>query len=504
MRGRESVKLTIERLPESRVQLEIMAEDAESAIAMQRAVRKVGNQITLPGFRKGKAPRAMIEKAYGPDVFEEEANRYLMTDLYRQALEQEDLTPVGDPEVDVTSTSPLTYVVIVPVYPKIDIGDYRSVRIDSIDAAVDDDAVDTVVDVLRRAHSPWVDPEGEGLSVGAGLELTPKSRQPREGDQVTIDYTVEEGGEDAEEPVENAVFVLGESGLLQAVEDAIRGLRVGESAGFSLPFAEDDESVDPSVRGKTLAYNVTLKGLKERELLPLDDDFAKAAGDVDTLVELRENIREDLHLRRTGEARAQALSQIIEKISEGATIDLPAPMVDQAVEEDVRRLRANLAQQGVSLEAYLRASGGSEDGLREELRPAARERLHNSLLMRAVAEQEAIKVADDELDAAIDRLARVAQASDQPQRAEAFAKSDVLRNMLQSEMFDRQLTDRMIEIATEGKGAVLNGWVAPVAAAEPVAETVVSDAEQAAESTVAEAEEVVAGEPDRAAAVSGE
>ncbi len=489
MRGRESVKLTIERLPESRVQLEITAEDAETSNAMQRAVRKVGNQITLPGFRKGKAPRAMIEKVYGPDVFEEEANRYLMTDLYRQALEQEDLTPVGDPEVDITSTSPLSYVVVVPVYPKIELGDYRSVRIDPIDAAVDDEAVDTVIDVLRRAHSPWVDPESEGLAVGAGLELSPKSRHPREGDQVIIDYTVEEDGEAAEEPVTDAVFVLGESGLLQAVEDAIKGIRVGESTGFTVSFAEDDETADASVRGKTLSYNVTLKGIKERDLLPLDDDFAKAAGDVDTLDELRANVREDLHMRRTSEARAQALSQIIGKIAEQATIDLPAPMIDQAVEEDLRRLRANLAQQGVSLEAYLRASEGSLEGLQEELRPAARERLRNALLMRAVAEQESIAVADEELDAAVDRMARSAYAADQPQQAEAFAKSDFLRNMLQSEMFDRQLTDRLIEIATEGKGAVLNGWVAPASAAAEATEVGDEEAESSLESTEAESSE---------------
>jgi trigger factor len=495
------VKLTVERLPESRVQLEITAEDAETAKAMDRAVRKVGNQITIPGFRKGKAPRALIEKAYGPDVFLEEANRFLMTDLYRQALEKEDLTPVGDPEVDVTETSPLTYVVTVPVYPTVELGDYQAVRIEPIDAAVDDEAVDTVIDVLRRAHSPWVDPEGEGLQVGAGLELTPKSRYPREGDQITIDYTVEEDGEEAEEPVKDAVFVLGESGLLQAVEDAVKGLRVGESVGFSVPFAEDDETVDASVRGKTLSYNVTLTGLKERDLLPLDDDFAKTAGDADSLEQLRADVRDDLHQRRTNEARAEALSQIITKIAEGATLELPAPMIDRAVEDDVRRMRANLAQQGVSLEAYLRISESTEEALREELRPTAAQRLRNSLLMRAVAEKEGIAVEEDKLDAAVERIARLAETAQQPKQAESFARSSYLRSMLQSEMFDRQLTDRMIELATEGRGAVLNPWTAP----ETNGEEVASEAEDEAAVVAAEADipEDGAVEAETTPAVSG-
>lgn len=459
------MKLTIERLPESRVQLEITAEEQESNEAMRRAVRKVGNQVTVPGFRKGKAPRAMIEQLYGADVFEEEANRFLMTDLYRQALEREDLTPVGDPEVDITSTAPLSYTVIVPIYPVVEPGDYRAVRIEPVDATVSDEEIDELLASLQKAHSPWIDPQGEGLQVGAGLELTPKSRNPRDGDQVTIDYTVQEEGQDVEEPVADAVFVLGESGLLQPVEDAIKGLRVGESAGFSVPFAAEDETIDPSVRGKTLEYRVTLKGLKERDLLPLDDDFAKTVGDVETLAEFRQGLAENMHQRRTGEARGEALAQIIAKVAEGASIELPAPMVDQAVEDEIRRLRNSLAQQGVSLEAYLRALETTEEALREEARPAALERLRNSLLLRTIAEREAIAVDDAVVDASVERMARIAQDSQQPNQAEAFARSPQLRGMLQSELFERQLTDRLIELATEGRGAVVNGWEPPVAEA---------------------------------------
>ena len=452
----------MERLPESRVQIEITAEEEESAEAMRRAVRKVGNQITLPGFRKGKAPKAMIEQMYGPEVFLEEANRFLMSDLYRQALEREDLVPVGDPSVDISSNEPLSFTVVVPVYPEIDPGAYQDVRIEPVDAAVDDAAVDELIEALRKSHSPWIDPQNEGLQVGAGLELTPKSRLPRDGDQVTIDYTVQEEGTDVEEPVVDAVFVLGESGLLEPIEDALKGLRVGETTGFSVPFAEDDESIDESLRGKTLNYSVTLKGLKERDLLPLDDDFAKTAGDVDTLDELRTNLREELHQTRTAEARREALSQIIAKMAEGATIELPEPMIDRAVEEDLGRLRGRLSQQGVPLEAYLRAVGQSEDDLRQEMRPAAQERLRTSLLLRTIAEREGIAVGDDDVDAAVERISVAAQTSEQPQQAEAFARSDYVRGMLQSELFERQLTDRLEEIATEGRGAVVNAWTAPV------------------------------------------
>jgi trigger factor len=480
------VKLTIERLPESRVQLEITAEEEESAEALRRAVRKVGNQITLPGFRKGKAPKAMIEQLYGPEVFLEEANRFLMSDLYRQALEREDLVPVGDPSVDISSSEPLSFTVVVPVYPEIEPGAYQDVRIEPIDAAVDDAAVDEMIEGLRKSHSPWIDPQGEGLQVGADLELTPKSRHPRDGDQVTIDYTVQEEGANVEEPVVDAVFVLGESGLLEPIEDAIRGLRVGETTGFSVPFAGDDESIDESLRGKTLSYSVTLKGLKERDLLPLDDDFAKTVGDVDALDELHGKLREELHQARTAEARRDALTQIIAKMADGATIDLPEPMIDSAVEDDLRRLRGRLAQQGVPLEAYLRAVEQTEDALREEMRPAAQERLRNSLLLRAIAEREGIAVGDEDVDAAVERISFAAQTSEQPKQAEAFARSDYVRGMLQSELFERRLTDRLVEIATEGRGAVVNAWTPPVT--EAADESAAGDEIVAAEDEVSEAE----------------
>ena len=243
-------------------------------------------------------------------------------------------------------------------------------------------------------------------------------------------------------------------------------MRVGETTGLSVPVAEDDESIYESLRGKTLSYSVTLKGLKERDLLPLDDDFAKTVGDVDTLDELRSELREELHQSRTAEARRDALAQIIAKIAEGATIDLPEPMIERAVEDDLRRLRGRLAQQGVPLEAYLRATEQDEDALRDELRPAARERLRNSLLLRAIAEREGIAVSDDVVDEAVERMTLAAQTSERPKQAEAFARSEFVRDMLQSELFERQLTDRLIEIATEGRGAVINAWEAPATEAE--------------------------------------
>lgn len=470
------MKLTVERLPESRAVLEIASDEEEFAKAMDKAYRRVAQQVALPGFRKGKAPRGMIERAYGRQVFIEEAHRLLMDDLYRDALKESGVSPVGDPEVEIVEIEPLAFKVTIPVYPEVEPGDYAAVRVEPIDAAVDEAAVDEMVETLRKGASPWVDPAEDGMELGPDNVLQPKRRTPHPGDQVTIDYTVYEADPENAEQEEDAQFVLGESGLLERLEEEITKLRPGESSTFTADFAEDDTVVDPGLRGKTMHYQVTLKGIKERDLLPLDDDLAKTVGDVDTLAELRDNIRENLHRDRTTNARSDVLAAIISQIADGASVEIPAPMVDDAVDDDLNGMRQRLAQRGLSLEAYLRLTGQSVDDLKAELRPEAARRLRQSVVLREVARREGIEVSDEDLDASVERMVASTATARDPQQAEAFFRSDFVRSSLRNEMFDRKIQDRLIELATEGRGAVLNAWEAP--AEEPATE---AEGEPAAE-----------------------
>lgn len=463
------MKLTVERLPESRAVLEIAADEAEFAKAMDKAYRRVAQQVALPGFRKGKAPRGMIERAYGRQVFIEEAHRLLMDELYRDALKESGVSPVGDPEVEIVEVEPLAFKVTIDVYPDIDPGDYAAVRVEPIDAAVDEAAVEETVENLRKGASPWVDPAEEGMELGPDNVLQPKQRAPRAGDQVTIDYTVYESDPENAEQEEDAQFVLGESGLLERLEEEITKLRPGQSSTFTADFAEDDTVVDPGLRGKSMHYQVTLKGIKERDLLPIDDDLAKTVADVDTLAEMRENIRQNLHRDRTTNARSEVLSSIISQIADGATVEIPAPMIDDAVEDDLNGMRQRLAQRGLSLEAYLRLTGQSVDDLKAELRPEASRRLRQSVVLREVARREGIEVSDEDIDASVERMVSTSTTARDPKQAEEFFRSDFVRSSLRNEMFDRKLQDRLIELATENRGAVLNAWEAPAGA--PAAET---------------------------------
>ncbi len=443
------MKLTMERMPESQVLLDIAAEDDEFAQAMERAFRKVSRQINVPGFRKGHAPRFIIEQMYGREVFLSEAQQDLMDKLYREALQQEELVPVGSPDVELVEMEPLNFKVTVSVYPEIDPGNYKDVRVEPADAAIDPNAVDEVLGRIQKMQSPWVDPSEE--------------RSPREGDQITIDLAVKDGDEKFEKPVEDAVFILGESNLFDQLRAEIEKLKVGESVTTDVKFDEDDEEVSERVRGKTLTYTITLKGLKERDLLPLDDDLAQTVNE-SSLDQLKKEIQNDLHVTKTNETRTEVVNEIINKIAEGATIELPGPMIDDVVTEDYNNFRMRLAQQGQSLEEYQRLADKDETEMKEEMRPSSERRLRNSLLLREIASREGVEISDADLDAEIETL--IMASPDAERARELYSQGGYFRRMLQNDLFDRRLTDRLIEIATDGRGAVVNGWTAESAEGE--------------------------------------
>jgi trigger factor len=457
----QSVKLTVERLPESQVLLDIAADEDEFNKAMDRAFRKVSQQVNVHGFRRGKAPRFIIEQMYGREIIVQEADEELMDKLYRAAIEQESLVPVGEPvNIEIVTPEPLNFKVTIPVYPEVEPGNYQEVRVEPADAAVEEHEVDEVVERIRKQESPWVDPA--------------EPRTPHDGDQVTIDLAVKEGDEEFEEPVEDAVFVLGESNLFDRLREEIEKLNVGESATFDITFADDDETVNERVRGKTLTYTVTLKGLKEKDLLPLDDEFAKNVNESESLDALRQEIRDDIHRARTNEKRTEVVNEIINQMAEGATIEVPSVMIDEAVTEEVNNLRMRLTQQRQSLEEYLRLNEQTEEEFREELRPETARRLRNSLLLREIAKREEIDVADEDIDAEIDSMTAGAENAD---RLRELYSGNYFRNMLRNDLYDRRLTDRLIEHATENRGAVANPWIAP----EPETETQPAEQEQGAE-----------------------
>jgi len=464
------VKITVEHLPQSTVRLDIAADPEEFDAALERAFRRISQQVQVPGFRPGRAPRALVERRVGRELIVAEAQRELMDRLYHEALQQQRLTPVAEPEVEIYQDEPLAFRVEVQVYPQVDLDGYRDIRVEPREVEVTEEEIDQVIEGLRRSRAVWQTPD--------------EPRQPRDGDQVIVDIEAYEGEQPFQEPLRQATFVLGESNLFAEIDQAIRSLRPGESAEFDIAFAEEDERVSPELRGKTLHYRVTVHEVKEAELPEVNDEFAQSLG-VATLSELRDRVRRDLLREKAQAARAEVLEQAVQRLLEVATAELPPALVERQVAADVERLREQLRQRGSSLDEYLRFQGKTLEEFKEELRPQAEARLRRYLVLEAFAEAEGIAVSEEELVAEIERLAL---ASGSPEQFRAFYSVPSVRSYLADELHERKVSERLLELVTEGRGAVIGEAARVLAGAEPVEGT-----EPAAEEAVT-APEVVDGE----------
>lgn len=435
------MNVAVERLPESQVLLDISTDEQEFEKALQRAYRKVVNQVRLPGFRPGKAPRMIIERMLGREVLIEQADRDLLDPLYQEALKQQDINPVGEPDVEIYQTEPLAFKVTVQVYPTIDLGDYTSVRVEPKPVAVSDEQVEETITRLQQNQSPWEEPA--------------EPRPAQDGDRVTVDVSVSEVGSDEpyREPLVDSVYVLGRDNLFEQLRDALIGTSVGDDTKtVEIPFAEDNEAVEAGMRGKTMAYTLTLKKIEEQHLLPIDDDFAQTVsnGRQTTMEALRADVRRDLLRAERQKARNEVGTEAITALSELATLELPTVMIDKQVDSDIENQRNHLTQEhNETLEAHLRHEGKTIEELREEIRPEAIRRLRNSLVLREIATREGVSVNAQDIDAEIDRMLGGTENAEQMRQ---FYSSNYIRNMLETEVFERKLLDRVIAIATDGRG----------------------------------------------------
>lgn len=433
------MNVAVERLPESQVVLDITTDQQEFEKALQRAYRKVVNQVRLPGFRPGKAPRMIIERMLGREVLIEQADRDLLDPLYQQALEREDLTPVGEPDVEIYQTEPLAFKVTVQVYPTLDLGGYQEVRVEPRPVAVSDEQVEEALTRLRESRSPWREPA--------------EPRPARDGDRVTVDVNLREAGADQpyREPLIDSTYTLGKDNLFPQLHDALVGASVGDERTAEIAFGADEERAEAGMRGKTMLYTLTVTKIEEQELLPLDDDFAATAseGRSATLEGLRADIRRDLLRAERQKARTEVATEVVGAMGALATVDLPAVMIDKQVDSDLEDLRNRLSQENQTLEAYLRLKDQTEDELREELRPEAARRLRNSLVLREIATREGVSVSAQDIDAEIERLIGTSENRDQ---LRSIYSGNYIRNLLENELFERKLMDHIIGIATEGRG----------------------------------------------------
>lgn len=431
------MRVNVERMPRSTVSVDIFADEDEFAVAVDKAFKKIARDVTIPGFRRGKAPRHIIEGMIGRDAIVEEAGRDMMDDLYRRAIEQESLVPISEPKVGILQDNPIGFNVQIEVFPTVTLGDYASVRVEPRDVDIDESEVEEVLSQLQKVHAAWLPVE--------------EPRSPADGDQIVIDMEVYDGDELFQPPATDSTFVLGESPMFDSIVEAIKMMMPGSTAELTLAFEEGDSSVNPQLWDKTLRYVVTLKEVNYRVLAERDDELAAKSGSFESYDDMVEEIRRDLLRNKATEAQNEVTSEIINAMAEMAVVEIPQAMIEKEVDDELTQFRSRLAQQGMGYDDYLLMNGQTEEDLRDEMRPGAERRIRNSLVLQEIAKAENIEATPEAIDEEIERLAA---PSENPERLRTLYQSEYFRGLLESEVFDRLLKERIVDIATEGSGAV--------------------------------------------------
>ena len=374
----------------AKLTIEVSAEDLEKAL--ESAYQKQKKQISVPGFRKGKVPRAMIEKMYGVDVFYEDAANALMQQNYAAAVDESGIDIVSRPTVDVVQIEkgkPFIFTAEVAVKPEVTLGKYMGVTVTKIDTSVSDEEVDEALEKERNNNA---------------RTINVTDRPVAQGDTAVIDFegfvdgVAFEGGKG-----ENHSLEIGSHTFIDTFEDQLVGKNVGDEVDVNVTFPEQYQAAD--LAGKPATFKVKINEIKAKELPELDDEFAKDVSEFDTLAEYKEDLRKHLEVEKENEAKRTKEDEAIKKIIDKSTMEIPEAMIETQCENMINEFAQRIAQSGLSMEQYMQFSGMTIDGLKEQVRPEAETRIKSSLVLEQIAKEENIEVSEDEINAEVEKMA---------------------------------------------------------------------------------------------------
>ena len=367
--------------------IEFTAEEFEAARV--KAYQENKNQFTIDGFRKGKAPRSIIEKRYG-DVFAEDAINDMLADGYPNALDELDIEGIDQPRMEfgkIEKDAPFTVTVTVAVYPEVEVKDYKGIELEKVDAEVTDEDVNTEIENLRKRNARMVTVD----------------REVKDGDHIILDYKGFVGDEQFEGgTAEGYPLVIGSGSFIPGFEDQLIGAKKDEEVEVKVTFPEEYHAEE--LAGKEAVFKCVVHEVKEEELPELDDEFAKDVSEYDTLEELKKETKEDLTKRKSAWAENQMKDKAVEIVCENNDIEIPAVMIDDEISQMIRELDMQLSQQGLSFQQYLQFLGKDMMAFREEVKDDAERRVKMRMVIRAIVDAEAIVATEEEIEKELELL----------------------------------------------------------------------------------------------------
>lgn len=387
---------TVENLEKSMAKITITVDADAFEEAMVKSYNKNKKNISIQGFRKGKAPRKMVEKLYGPEVFYEDAANFAIPDAYEEAAKESGLEIVSRPEIDVVEIEKgkdFVFIATVAVKPEVTLGDYKGIEVEKKTVKVMAADVNAEIDKVREQNSRMITVENRGI---------------KKDDTAVIDF---EGFVDGEPfqggKGEDYSLVIGSHSFIDTFEDQLVGKKAGEEVDVNVTFPE--EYHEASLKGKPALFKVTVKEIKKKELPKLDDEFASEVSEFETLKEYKASVKKNLTERRKEEAKREKENEVVEKVVENITVELPEPMIDEQTQQMIQEFAGRLSSQGLSFDQYMQMTGMTADALMGQMKPEAEKRIRTRLALEAIVDAEKIKATAKDIDKEIENMANMYQ-----------------------------------------------------------------------------------------------
>lgn len=389
------MSLQVEKLEKNMAKLTIEVSAEEFDKAIDKAYQKNKGKINLPGFRKGKAPRQMIEKMYGVGVFFEDAANIIIPEAYSKEVSScTDIEIVSQPEIDIVQIEkgkPFIFTAEVALKPEVELGQYTGITVEVAAPEVTDEDVNAELKKAQEEQARTIPVEDRAVA---------------DGDMTTIDFegfvdgVPFEGGKGTDYPL-----TIGSHSFIDTFEEQLIGKNIGEEVEVNVTFPEQYHAEE--LKGKPAMFKVTVKAIKVKELPELDDDFAQDVSDFDTLAEYKEDIRKKLVEKAENAAKNEKEEKLIDAIIADAKMDIPDAMVATQQDQMIRDFAGRLSQQGLSFEQYMQFTGMTMDTMKEQMKPQALKRIQVRLVLEAIAAKEAFEVTEDDINKELETMAEM-------------------------------------------------------------------------------------------------
>ena len=376
----------------NKVTLKITVDNNKFEAAVNKAYNKSRNKYNIPGFRKGKAPRIVIETQYGKGIFYNDAIEILFPEVYPEAIKELDIDPIDNPDLDIEEISKdngLVMVLNVEVKPEFELGNYKGIEIAKVENTVSDENVDAKLQEMVEKNARLVSVEDKALE---------------DGDTAIIDFEGFENGVAFDGGKgENYNLVIGSNTFIPGFEEQLVGKKAGEEVEVNVTFPEEYHSQD--LAGKPVVFNVKINDVKVKELSALDDEFAKDTSEFDSLDELKADVSAKLEEEAKNRADAETRNSVVEKVAENTEIEIPEVMIQHQIDNMLNELNYQLQYQGFGLQQLLEMTGRTMEELREERKEDAKKLVKSSLVLEAITKAEGIEATEEEFKAELEKMA---------------------------------------------------------------------------------------------------